>query len=109
MFGGRGGIGNNHKNLILYCWRTGPLSWAIVWQSVPGVVALYAQGRGAGLRFPVIFLHFTQRLNMSLFEKGKIRIDLDDKGFMLDPDQWNDKVAEALASDEGIEKLTEDH
>ena len=46
---------------------------------------------------------------MSLFEKGKIRIDLDDKGFMLDPDQWNDKVAEALASDEGIEKLTEDH
>ena len=46
---------------------------------------------------------------MSLFEKGKIRIDLDDKGYMQDPDQWNDKVARALAGDEGIEELTEDH
>ncbi len=46
---------------------------------------------------------------MSLFEKGKIRVDLDDQGFMLDADQWNDKVAEALALDEGIEELSEDH
>ncbi len=46
---------------------------------------------------------------MSLFEKGKVRIDLDDQGFMLDPDQWNDKVARALAQDEGIEELTDDH
>ncbi len=28
--------------------------------------------------------------------KGKIRVNLDDQGFMLDADQWNDKVAQAL-------------
>lgn len=46
---------------------------------------------------------------MTLFENGKIRVDLDDQGYMLEPDQWNDKVANALALDEGIEELTEDH
>ncbi len=46
---------------------------------------------------------------MPSFDKGKIQIDLDDHGFMLDPDQWNDKVAGALAADEGISSLTEDH
>ncbi len=46
---------------------------------------------------------------MPAFNKGKIHLDLDDQGFMLDGDMWNDKVAAALAEDEGIEELTEDH
>ncbi|MCP4291200.1 MAG: TusE/DsrC/DsvC family sulfur relay protein [bacterium] len=46
---------------------------------------------------------------MPIFENGKIRVDLDEKGYLLDPEQWNDKVAQALAQDEGIDKLTEEH
>jgi dissimilatory sulfite reductase related protein len=46
---------------------------------------------------------------MPSIEKGKIRIDLDERGYMADPDQWNDKVAGVLAEDEGIAELTEDH
>ncbi len=46
---------------------------------------------------------------MPFFEKGKIRVDLDNQGYMLDGDQWNDNVARALAEDEGIVELTEDH
>jgi len=46
---------------------------------------------------------------MPLFESGKVRVDLDDKGYMNQPDMWNEKVAAALAKDEGIIDLTEDH
>lgn len=47
--------------------------------------------------------------SMRILEKGKIRIELDERGYMVDPDQWNDKVALALAEDEGIAELTADH
>ena len=40
---------------------------------------------------------------------SRIRIDLDDKGYMTEPEQWNDKVAGALAEAEGIAELTEEH
>ena len=46
---------------------------------------------------------------MPLFRKGKVRVDLDDQGFLLDSALWNEKVALALAADEGIAELTEDH
>ena len=46
---------------------------------------------------------------MPLFEHGKIRIDLDDHGYLLEPELWNDKVAAALAADEGIAELTGEH
>ncbi|MEW5952462.1 MAG: TusE/DsrC/DsvC family sulfur relay protein [Bacillota bacterium] len=36
-------------------------------------------------------------------------IELDEDGFMVDPDQWTDAVAIAFAKDEGIDALTEDH
>lgn len=36
-------------------------------------------------------------------------IELDEDGFMVDPDQWSDGVAIAFAKDEGIDELTEDH
>lgn len=46
---------------------------------------------------------------MRILEKGKIRIELDERGYMLEPDLWNDKVAGLLAEDEGIPDLTADH
>jgi TusE/DsrC/DsvC family sulfur relay protein len=46
---------------------------------------------------------------MPVFEHGRIRVDVDDQGYLLDFDQWNDRIAEALAADEGIAALTDDH
>ncbi len=46
---------------------------------------------------------------MPTFEHGEIRIEVDEDGFMLEPDQWNEKVALALATTEGVANLSEDH
>ena len=36
-------------------------------------------------------------------------IDLDAEGFLTTPDQWDEKVAEAIARDNGIPELTDRH
>jgi tRNA 2-thiouridine synthesizing protein E len=36
-------------------------------------------------------------------------IDVNEEGFLTDPDQWTKDVAAAIAREEGIEELTEDH
>jgi TusE/DsrC/DsvC family sulfur relay protein len=36
-------------------------------------------------------------------------IEFDKDGFMIDPDLWNDKVAAAIAGEEGIDELCEKH
>ena len=46
---------------------------------------------------------------MPVFESGRTRIEVDEKGYLLNFDQWTDRVAAALAADEGIETLTDDH
>ena len=46
---------------------------------------------------------------MAVFEKGEIKIDVDEDGFMENPEQWNEAVAKALATTEGVENMTEDH
>jgi len=46
---------------------------------------------------------------MPVFEKGEIKIDVDEDGFMENPEQWNEAVAKALATTEGVENMTEDH
>ncbi|HPF69743.1 MAG TPA: TusE/DsrC/DsvC family sulfur relay protein [Candidatus Krumholzibacteria bacterium] len=46
---------------------------------------------------------------MPLFEHGKIHVEVDDKGYLVDFDQWNERIAAALAADEGIATLTDDH
>jgi len=46
---------------------------------------------------------------MPIFEHGDIRLDVDEDGFITDPDQWNAEVSLALASTEGISELTEAH
>lgn len=35
--------------------------------------------------------------------------ELDEDGFLVDPEQWNEELAVALAKQEGIEELTEEH
>ncbi|HBT47636.1 MAG TPA: sulfurtransferase TusE [Peptococcaceae bacterium] len=38
-----------------------------------------------------------------------IEIEVDEDGFIQDPDKWNEAVAKALAETEGVTELTEDH
>jgi tRNA 2-thiouridine synthesizing protein E len=38
-----------------------------------------------------------------------VTLPLDEDGFLQEPDKWNEQVAEAFASDEGITALTPDH
>ncbi len=46
---------------------------------------------------------------MPKFTQGDVTIDVDEDGFMLEPEQWNEEVAKALATTEGVEDLTEAH
>jgi tRNA 2-thiouridine synthesizing protein E len=46
---------------------------------------------------------------MALFECGDVKIEVDEDGFIQEPDKWNEKVASALATTEGVEELTENH
>lgn len=36
-------------------------------------------------------------------------VSLNDEGFMTDPNEWTQEIAEAIARQEGIEALTGDH
>ena len=40
---------------------------------------------------------------------GDINIEFDKDGFMLEPDLWCDEVACAIANEEGIDEMSEDH
>ncbi|GAB4371271.1 MAG: TusE/DsrC/DsvC family sulfur relay protein [Acidobacteriota bacterium] len=46
---------------------------------------------------------------MPTFTHGDITIEVDEDGFMQNPEQWNEQVAAALATTEGVEELTEEH
>lgn len=46
---------------------------------------------------------------MPLFEHGPISVELDEKGYLVDPSRWNRELAAALAEAEGITELTADH
>ncbi len=47
---------------------------------------------------------------MPTFDVGDGRVlEVDEDGFIQDPSQWDEKVAEALAKTEGVEEMTEDH
>jgi tRNA 2-thiouridine synthesizing protein E len=46
---------------------------------------------------------------MSIFTHGSVAIDVDEDGFMQEPDKWNEEVAKALATTEGVNELTEEH
>ena len=46
---------------------------------------------------------------MAMFESGNVKVELDEDGFLVNPDDWNEDVARALAATEQITELTEDH
>jgi len=46
---------------------------------------------------------------MPIFEQGDVKIEVDEDGFMQEPDQWNEAVAKALATTEGVQEMTEEH
>lgn len=46
---------------------------------------------------------------MANLEVNGVVIELDEDGFMVDPNQWTEEVAYALAKTEEVEELTEDH
>ena len=46
---------------------------------------------------------------MALFEHGNVKIQVDEDGFMEEPEVWNEEIALALASTEGVDELTENH
>jgi len=46
---------------------------------------------------------------MAVFTQGDISIDVDEDGFMQEPEKWNEEVAKALATTEGVDEITEDH
>ena len=46
---------------------------------------------------------------MPIFEHGDIRLEVDEDGFITNPDEWNEDIGRALATTEGVDELTEDH
>ena len=46
---------------------------------------------------------------MAIFTHGTVSIEVDEDGFMQEPDLWNEEVAKALAKTEGVENLSDDH
>ncbi|MEJ2080421.1 MAG: TusE/DsrC/DsvC family sulfur relay protein [Acidobacteriota bacterium] len=46
---------------------------------------------------------------MPVFQVGSIHLEIDEDGFIQEPDKWTQEVAKALAQTEGVDELTEDH
>ncbi|MBC7342219.1 MAG: TusE/DsrC/DsvC family sulfur relay protein [Clostridia bacterium] len=46
---------------------------------------------------------------MPTINVGGVEIEVDEDGFIADPNLWNEAVAKALAETEGVSELTEDH
>ena len=46
---------------------------------------------------------------MALFERGDVSIQVDEDGFMEEPDEWTKEVAIALATTEGVDEMTDEH
>ncbi|MDH3891760.1 MAG: TusE/DsrC/DsvC family sulfur relay protein [candidate division Zixibacteria bacterium] len=46
---------------------------------------------------------------MPTVRQGDIQFEIDELGFMQNPGVWNEEVAKALATSEGVDELTDDH
>jgi tRNA 2-thiouridine synthesizing protein E len=46
---------------------------------------------------------------MDYVEVNGVKIELDEDGFIIEPDQWNEELVKAFAKTEGVEQLTEQH
>ncbi|RMG72799.1 MAG: TusE/DsrC/DsvC family sulfur relay protein [Nitrospirae bacterium] len=45
---------------------------------------------------------------MPVIEYGNLKVEVDDEGYLVNFDDWNERVACALAEREGIEELTKE-
>lgn len=43
---------------------------------------------------------------MPVVEYGSLKINVDEEGYLVNPEEWNEKVACALAEQQGVEELT---
>jgi len=46
---------------------------------------------------------------MPTFTHGEVSIEVDEDGFMTAPENWNEQIAAALGTTEGVEDITEEH
>lgn len=46
---------------------------------------------------------------MPTFEFQELKIEVDEDGFILKPEEWNEEIAKALASTEDVQIMTENH
>jgi dissimilatory sulfite reductase related protein len=46
---------------------------------------------------------------MATFTEGDISFEVDEDGFMEEPENWNEAIAKALAATEGVDEMTESH
>jgi len=46
---------------------------------------------------------------MPIFEYQDVKIDVDEDGFMQEPEKWDEAIAKALATTEGVDDLTDEH
>jgi tRNA 2-thiouridine synthesizing protein E len=46
---------------------------------------------------------------MADFQVGESTLEIDEDGFIQEPDKWNEDVAKALAETEGVTDMGEDH
>ena len=46
---------------------------------------------------------------MAVVELGGKQLEIDEDGFIQEPDKWDRDVAAALAKTEGVDEMTEDH
>jgi tRNA 2-thiouridine synthesizing protein E len=46
---------------------------------------------------------------VATFTHGTVSIEVDEDGFMQAPEIWNEEIAAALATTEGVQALTDDH
>jgi TusE/DsrC/DsvC family sulfur relay protein len=46
---------------------------------------------------------------MAMRDFGGVQLEVDEDGFIQDPQNWSETVAAVLAGDEEVESLTEDH
>ena len=46
---------------------------------------------------------------MGMAELGGKQVEIDEDGFIQDPESWNEEVAADLAKTEGVDELTDNH
>jgi tRNA 2-thiouridine synthesizing protein E len=46
---------------------------------------------------------------MTVTRIADAQVDVDPEGFLVDPEQWTEGIAEAIATDNGVPELTERH